>query len=128
MAARPELAKHGWRVKPGFSGGASGGMGLEVGRPTTTDHVAGNAAKQKPAAARIIRLLLPRSAAVLTHANTTRHDYTRHHGAMRRCSGFWPAWLGGAASPVADAENDYLSPRNAVADDIGIGGQSKSIA
>ena len=42
---------------PGVWGGASGGMGLEVGYPTTTDHVAGNAAGQNPAAARIIRLL-----------------------------------------------------------------------
>jgi hypothetical protein len=35
------------RLGPGFQGGASGGMGLEVGHPTTTDHVAGNAAEQK---------------------------------------------------------------------------------
>jgi hypothetical protein len=35
------------RFKAGFQGGASGGMGLEVGCPTSTDHVAGNAAVQK---------------------------------------------------------------------------------
>jgi hypothetical protein len=35
------------RVWPGLLGGASGGMGLEVGHPTTTDHVAGNAAGAK---------------------------------------------------------------------------------
>jgi hypothetical protein len=30
--------------KAGIQGGASGGMGLEMGCPKSTDHVAGNAA------------------------------------------------------------------------------------
>jgi hypothetical protein len=49
-------------------------MGLEVGRPTTTDHVAGNAAEQKPGGgAEHPVAITPRSAAIFRRTLMARH-------------------------------------------------------